>query len=82
MNLLSENSKLFRLKEKKTENIFSKNLVQETTVETYVFRYNPIYSLLYFTIIVIVLYIFIILRDYVKSHLNDQLTNTLNRILK
>lgn len=49
---------------------------------TYIFRYNPLYSLLYITIIIVILYIFILLRDFVQNHLNEQLTSTLNTILK
>ena len=49
---------------------------------TYAFRYNAIYSLVYITILMFLLYFFILLRDFVQNHLNEQLTNTLNTILK
>ncbi len=51
-------------------------------VEIYWFKYNAIYSLIYVTVIIMVLFFFIILRDFVKAYLSDPITNTLNRILK
>lgn len=65
-----------------SENLNSNDKKSNGIVPTYIYRYNVVYSLLYITCVIIVLYIFIVFRDFVQNHLNEQLTNTLNTILK
>jgi len=94
-NAKNNNNKVVDIGSKKNEYSFKEVAESETLVNsqakakakiigtaTYAFRYNAVYSLIYFTIIIFVLYFFILLRDFVQNHLNEQLTNTLNTILK
>lgn len=81
---LKNNRNEFSFKELVNSESETLNSSSENTrvVETYIFRYNVVYSLLYITCVILVLYIFIVFRDFLQNHLNEQLTNTLNTILK
>ena len=68
------NSKVISMKDKSDP--------KKTVTETYMFRYSAVYSLIYISSVILILYVFIMLRDFVQNHLNEQLTNTLNTILK